>query len=61
MVLTFVAVAAFIHLEVGLILITIMGVLRLQQSVSDWCVPDPFLRRLGMKKRSECKPQGNGE
>jgi hypothetical protein len=53
MILAFVAVAVFIDVTVGLILVTIMGILRLQQSVTDWCVPDPFLRWLGMKKKWE--------
>jgi hypothetical protein len=31
--------------------IAIMGFLLVQSSVTDWCIPDPFLKRLGLKKK----------
>jgi hypothetical protein len=53
LVLIFAAIAYFIQLEIGIILVTVMGLLLVQSSFTDWCVPDPFLRRLGLKKKLE--------
>jgi hypothetical protein len=53
MLLIFVSIAVWINLTIGLALVAFMGVMRIQQSVTDWCFPDPFLRRLGMKKKLE--------
>lgn len=53
LVLVFVVVAYFIHLELGLILVTFQGLLIVQSSFTDWCLPDPILIRIGFKKKSE--------
>lgn len=53
LVLVFAAIAYWINLEIGIVLVAIMGFLLVQSSVTDWCIPDPFLRRLGFKKKLE--------
>jgi hypothetical protein len=53
LVLVFAAVAYWVHLEIGMVLVAIMGFLLVQSSFTDWCIPDPFLRRLGFKKKLE--------
>jgi len=58
--LSFVALAVFVDHTVGLLLITAMGLLRLQQAVTDTCLPDPFLRRMGLKKRWETVGREDG-
>ncbi|MFX1606706.1 MAG: DUF2892 domain-containing protein [Promethearchaeota archaeon] len=52
-VLIFLAIAYFVHLELGLILTAIQGFLIVQSSFTDWCLPDPVLKRLGLKKRCD--------
>jgi hypothetical protein len=52
-VLIFLIIAYFVHLQIGLILVAIQGFLIVQSSFTDWCVPDPLLKRLGYKKRCE--------
>lgn len=53
LILLFAAIAYWIHLEIGIILVVIMGLLLVQSSYTDWCIPDPFLRRMGLKKKLE--------
>ncbi|MHA1950324.1 MAG: hypothetical protein ACXAAO_10415 [Candidatus Thorarchaeota archaeon] len=53
MILAFVVIAVLVDFLIGMILVVIMGVLLVQSSVTDTCVPDPFLRRLGFKKKLE--------
>lgn len=55
MILVFAAIALWVSQPVGLALVAFMGVMKLQESVSDWCPSDLFLRPLGLKKRSETK------
>ncbi len=52
-VLIFLAVAYFINLEIGLILAGIQGFLIVQSSFTNWCVPDPLLKRIGLKRRCD--------
>ncbi len=52
-VLIFIAVAYFINLEIGLILAGIQGFLIVQSSFTNWCVPDPLLKRIGLKRRCD--------
>ncbi|MHA2380085.1 MAG: hypothetical protein ACXADS_12495 [Candidatus Thorarchaeota archaeon] len=53
LVLVFAAIAYWVNLEIGIILVTTMGLLLVQSSYTDWCIPDPFLRRMGLKKKLE--------
>jgi hypothetical protein len=53
MVLAFAATAVWVHFEIGIILVAMMGFLLIQSSFTNWCIPDPFLKRLGFKKRLE--------
>jgi hypothetical protein len=53
MLLIFVSIAIWVNLIIGLVLVAFMGIMRIQQSKTDWCFPDPFLRRMGMKKKLE--------
>ena len=55
MILAFVAIALWVSKPAGLILVAFMGVMKLQESVTDWCPSDLFLRPLGCKKRTETK------
>ena len=50
--LVFVAIAIWVSRPWGLGLVIFMGVMKLQESVSDWCPSDLILRPLGLKKRS---------
>ena len=51
LVLVFAGIAYFVNLEIGIILVAIMGFLLVQSSFTDWCIPDPFLKRIGFKKK----------
>lgn len=53
MILVFAGIALWVSQPVGLALVAFMGVMRLQESVTDWCPSDLFLRPMGLKKRSE--------
>ena len=53
MTLVFVAIAYWVSLPIGLALLTFMGVMRIQESVTDWCPSDVVLRLIGLKKKWE--------
>ena len=53
MTLIFVAIAYKVNFSVGLSLLAFMGVMRIQESVTDWCPSDLVLRPMGMKKKLE--------
>jgi len=53
MILVFAAIALWVSQPVGLALVAFMGVVKLQESVTDWCPSDLLLRAMGLKKRSE--------
>lgn len=53
LILVFVLLAYLVHLQLGLILVTFQGLLIVQSSFTDWCLPDPILKRMGFKKKSE--------
>lgn len=50
-VLIFVLITYFINFEIGLILVTIQGLLIVQSGFTNWCVPDPLLKSMGLKKK----------
>ncbi len=53
MILVFAAIAYWLSFAIGLVLVAFMGVMKLQESVTDWCPSDLFLRPVGLRKRSE--------
>ena len=53
MTLVFVAIAYWVSLPIGLALLAFMGVMRIQESVTDWCPSDVVLRLIGLKKKRE--------
>lgn len=53
MILVFAAIAYWVSLAIGLGLVAFMGIMKIQESRSDWCPSDLVLRRLGLKKRTE--------
>lgn len=55
MLLVFAAIAYWVSLPIGLGLVVFMGVMKLQESVTDWCPSNLFLRPMGLKKRWEAK------
>lgn len=55
LILIFAAIAYFVNSRIGLALVALMGILRLQESVTDWCPSDLFLRPMGLKKKLEAK------
>lgn len=52
-VLIFLGIAYFVHMQIGLVLTTIQGLLIVQSSFTNWCIPDPLLKRMGFEKRCE--------
>ena len=49
--LIFVAVANWINLTIGLLLIAFMGIMILQSAFTNWCPADLLLRPMGLKKK----------
>ncbi len=55
MILVFAAIAYWVSLSIGLALVAFMGIMRIQESKTDWCPSDLFLRPMGLKKKEETK------
>lgn len=53
MILVFLAIALSVSMTVGMTLVAVMGVLKLQESVTNWCPSDLILKPLGLKRRGE--------
>jgi hypothetical protein len=53
--LIFAAVAFWVDLTTGLVLLACMGVLILQSAFSGWCPADLLLRPMGLKGKLESK------
>jgi hypothetical protein len=51
MILIFAAVAAWVNAPVGLALVGFIGIMKLQEAVTDWCPSDLFLKPMGLKRR----------
>ena len=51
LILVLVAVAYWVSLPVGLGLLAFMGVMKLQESRTNWCPSDPVLKGMGLRKR----------
>jgi hypothetical protein len=50
LILVFVAVAYWLDLSLGLILVAFMGAMILQSAFTGWCPADLILRPMGLKK-----------
>ncbi len=55
MMLGFAAIAYWVSLPIGLALIAFMGIMKLQESVTNWCPSDLFLKPMGLKRKLEAK------
>ncbi len=55
LILVFAAIAYWVNLNIGLVLITLMGLMILQSAFTNWCPADLFLRPMGLKKKLESK------
>ncbi|MBI2866034.1 MAG: DUF2892 domain-containing protein [Chloroflexi bacterium] len=55
MILVFAAIALWISLPVGLGLVGFIGVMKLQQTFTDWCPSDLFLKPMGLKRQAKAK------
>jgi hypothetical protein len=53
MILIAAALAWWVDLGTGLLLIVIIGVMILQSVMTDWCPVDLILRPMGLKKKTE--------
>jgi hypothetical protein len=53
LILVFAAIAYWINLTVGLVLVAFMGIMILQSAFTDWCPADLLLRPMGLKKKLE--------
>jgi hypothetical protein len=53
MILVAAALAWWVDLSAGLLLIVIVGVMILQSVMTDWCPVDLILRSMGLKKKTE--------
>lgn len=55
MVLIFAAIAYWVNLTIGLVLVAFMGVMILQSAFTNWCPSDLILRPMGLKRKLESK------
>ena len=44
-----------VSVTVGLALVAFVGIMRIQESLTDWCPSDLFLRPMGLRKKLETK------
>ena len=52
LILILTAVAYWISQPIGLGLLAFMGVMKLQESRTNWCPSDPVFKAMGLKKRT---------
>jgi len=55
LILIFAAIAHWVDLTTGLVLVAFMGVMILQSAFTDWCPADLILRPMGLKSKRESK------
>jgi hypothetical protein len=55
LILIFAAIAYWVDLTTGLVLVAFMGVMILQSTFTDWCPADLFLRPMGLKRKLETR------
>ncbi len=53
--LIFAAIANWINVRLGLVLVVFIGMMILQSAFTDWCPADLILRPIGLKKKLESK------
>ncbi len=51
LILVLTAVAYWVNQPIGLGLLAFMGLMKLQESRTNWCPSDPVLKSMGLKKR----------
>ena len=52
MILVFAAVAAWVSAPVGLALVAFMGIVKIQESFTDWCPSDLVLKAMGFTRKA---------
>lgn len=52
MTLVFVFIAYSVNTLLGLALLAFMGIMRIQESRTDWCPSDIVLKQIGLKKKA---------
>ena len=57
LILLFAAIAYWVNLTIGLVLVAFMGGMILQSAFTDWCPADLFLRPMGLKRKLESTKQ----
>ncbi|MEK7817515.1 MAG: YgaP-like transmembrane domain [Actinomycetota bacterium] len=55
MVLIFAAIAYWVNLTIGIVLVAFMGLMILQSAFTNWCPSDLFLKIMGLKRKLESK------
>ena len=55
MVLIFAAIAYWVNLTIGIVLVAFMGLMILQSAFTNWCPSDLFLKTVGLKRKLESK------
>ena len=55
LILVFAATAYWVNLNIGLVLVALMGLMILQSAFTDWCPSDLCLRPVSLKKKLESK------
>jgi len=53
MTLVFVAVAYWVSLPIGLAMLAFMGVMKIQESFTDFCPSDLVLKLIGLKRKAQ--------
>ncbi len=51
LILVLTAVAYWVSQPIGLGLLAVMGVMKIQETRTNWCPSDPVLKSMGLKKR----------
>lgn len=51
LILALAGIAYWVSLPLGLGLLAFMGIMKLQESRTNWCPSDPILKGIGLKKR----------
>lgn len=57
MVLIFAAIAYWVNLTIGIVLVAFMGLMILQSAFTNWCPSDLILKIMGLKRKLESKGQ----
>ncbi|MBI3944283.1 MAG: hypothetical protein HY321_00010 [Armatimonadetes bacterium] len=55
--LVFATIAYWVSLRIGVGLVALMGVMKIQESRTGWCPSDVFFRPMGLKRRWEAETE----